>query len=178
MEGVWVGLPTECSKEVQASKHKENNWFLLSLQCLLCSWWLIEIRGLLNQRRFGLVTREEPCSRKDCGALEEIAKGTLQEHVSNRHISDDHVLARGESCLGAGCCPGQSPALLSSPAFSYFCERNMNWETIELEDWSHCPALKRCQRTGRKKDWIWLYLTSWNELENMLRFPNYICILS
>lgn len=129
-------MPTECSKEMQTSKHKENNLFLSSFQCLLCSWWLEqEIIGLLNQSRFRLVTREEPCNRKDYGSLEEIAKGALLMHMAIiRHVSDDNALARGESCLGAGDCPGQSPDLLSSWPFSYFCERNMNWKIIGVED--------------------------------------------
>lgn len=74
----------------------------------------------------------------------------LQMCMAIRHVSDENALARGESCLGAGDCPGQSPDLLSSWPFSYFCERNMNWKFIGVEDQSHYPALKRCQRTGRK----------------------------
>lgn len=81
--------------EVQVSKHKENNWFLSSFQCLLCSWWLEqEIIGLLHQRRFRLVTREEPCNRKDYRALEEIEKEALQKHMANRLIPDDNVLGQ------------------------------------------------------------------------------------
>ena len=75
-------MPTEYSKEIQVSKHKENNLFLSSFQCLLCSWWVEqEITGLWNQRRFRLVTREEPCNRNDCGAL------ALQMCTAIRHVS-------------------------------------------------------------------------------------------
>lgn len=78
-------MPTEYSKEIQDSKHKENNLFLSSFQCLLCSWWLEqEIIGLLSQRRFRLVTREEPCNRKDYGALEEGAKGGSSDVQGNQ----------------------------------------------------------------------------------------------
>jgi len=54
--------------------------------------------------------------------------------MATRHISDESALVRDESSLGAGDCPGQSPDLLSSWAFSYFCECNMDWIITGVED--------------------------------------------
>lgn len=50
-------------------------------------WLEQEIMGLLSLRRLRLVTREEPCNRKDYGVLEGIAKGSsLDAHGSHAHI--------------------------------------------------------------------------------------------
>lgn len=139
------------------------------LQCHLCAWWLEqEIIGSVNQQRFRLVTRKEPCNRKDDGRGGWGGGGLFGCTWYQKLIwwKQGREL---NPALGQATAFGQYPHCHSSWPFSYFCEHNMSWEISGVKDWSQYPALKRCQRT-------WFYLITWNELLDVLRFPNCICL--